>query len=236
VLIEDVTVIAVREARALPHRIVAISGTRITAVAPAGELRAGDHPGAALAVATFLPAYVANGVTGIRDMGGDLRILTAVRDSIRSGSPRFPRICAAGAVLDGPEPVDPSISIAVADSKGARPAVDSLRNAGADFLKVYTLLTRAGYFAIVTDAHRTGMPVAGHVPAEVTPAEAAAAGQRSVEHLNDELEPLCTRATAEACASRLAQFRRHGTWQVPTLVVLRMKAYADEALYTVDPR
>lgn len=54
---------------------------------------------------------------------------------------------------------------------------------GADFVKVYENLTREAYFAILDRARSRGIPVDGHVPFRVRPEEAAAAGQRMVEHV-----------------------------------------------------
>jgi imidazolonepropionase-like amidohydrolase len=257
VVIEDVTLVDVREGRTREHLDVGLAGPRIAyvrraggAAVPAGARRVSGRglfliPGlwdmhshslwSADAVRTFLPAYVANGVTGIRDMGGTLEMMHAARDSIRGGS-AYPRIYAAGAIVDGPEPVDPSISLAVGDSAGGRLAVDSLARAGADFVKVYSLLPRGAYFAVMDEARRLGIPVAGHVPVEVTPDEAARAGQRSIEHLRDELEPFCTPREPAPCAPLFEVFRRNGTWQVPTLVVLRMKALFGDTAYVTDPR
>src|SRR5262249_28118586 len=43
-------------------------------------------------------------------------------------------------------------------------------------------LSRESYFALLDEAKRQGIPVAGHVPTSVTAAEASDAGQRSLEH------------------------------------------------------
>jgi hypothetical protein len=64
----------------------------------------------------------------------------------------------------------------------ARAAVEQLASNGADLIKVYENLSREVYFAIIDAAHRRGIPVDGHVPFRITPAEAADAGQRTVEH------------------------------------------------------
>ncbi len=188
------------------------------------------------AVGTFLPLYVANGVTGIRDMGGRLPILASVRDSWRWDDPLWPRVVAAGEVLDGPQPIQRDISIPVSDAVSARAAVDSLAHADVDFIKVYTLLPRDAYFAVMAEARRVGLPVAGHVPANVTVVEAARAGQASIEHLRDEIEPLCSPGDVEACTQLAALFRSRQTWQVPTLTVLRSKAFFDEQALATDSR
>ena len=55
-------------------------------------------------------------------------------------------------------------------------------------------------------------------------------GQRSIEHLRDEIEPFCTPATASACDTVIAAFLANDTWQVPTLTALRSKGLADTGL------
>ena len=47
----------------------------------------------------LLPLLVANGVAGIRDMGGDLRVLQEWRREIASGALLGPQIVAAGPML-----------------------------------------------------------------------------------------------------------------------------------------
>ena len=48
----------------------------------------------------WLQLYVANGVTGIRDMGADLDFILGMRDAVASGLVLGPRIIAAGPILD----------------------------------------------------------------------------------------------------------------------------------------
>jgi imidazolonepropionase-like amidohydrolase len=163
-------------------------------------------------------------------------VLRAARWAILAGTLVGPRIVAAGVILDGPQPVDSTVSFAVGTPEAGRAAVDSLARAGADFIKVYTLLPRDAYFAVLREAARLHLPVAGHVPAGVTTLEAADSGQRSIEHLRDEVDPLCAVATAPACARLLEVLRLHGTWLVPTLVVLRVKAILQDSSLVQDPR
>lgn len=184
---------------------------------------------------TFLPAFVAYGVTGVRDMGGTVLVMRMARFAVRAGTLVGPRIVAAGTILDGPQPVDPSVSLAIGTPEEARAAVDTLAAYGADFIKVYTLLPRAAYFEVLREARRLHLPVAGHVPADVTVLEAADSGQRSIEHLRDEIEPLCTAVDA-GCDRLLDSLRAHGTWLVPTLVVLRAKALLGDTVLLRDPR
>ncbi len=183
--------------------------------------------------ATFLPLFVAHGVTGVRDMGGTLDVLAQARDDVRMDRYPAPRLVASGMILDGPEPVHPEVSIAVADAADARRAVERLARADVDFLKVYTLLPAEAFEAVVAEAAVRSLPVAGHVPAAVGPVAAAEAGMRSVEHTMNELDGFCAREEPEACDPIVAAFREHGTWQVPVLAVERDRAKEQMA---ADPR
>lgn len=256
--IEDVTVVDVVAGALRPHTTVLVAGTRIVGVAPAREavVPAGaqvvDGRGRYLipglwdmhshslwseeAVRTFLPLYVAQGVTGIRDMGGRLDVLASVRTRLGQAQQPWPRIVAAGAIIDGPKPVQADISIGVSDPASAARAVQHLADSGVDFIKVYTLLPRDAYFAVMAKARKLGLNVVGHVPAAVTPEEAARAGQKSFEHLRDEIEPLCAHAGDAKCRRLARVLVAMHTWQVPTLTNLHSKAYFDDPAVVVDPR
>src|SRR5262249_37883535 len=80
-------------------------------------------------------------------------------------------------------PVWPGDSIEVATAEEARSAVDEQKHRGADFIKVYNLLSRDAYFAIIDEARRQNIPVDGHVPNSVSIWEVTAAKQRTIEHL-----------------------------------------------------
>src|SRR5207245_2434540 len=59
-----------------------------------------------------LPLFVANGVTGVRDMGSELEVVQNWRNEIEAGRLVGPRILSPGPMLDGPKPRFPS-SIAI---------------------------------------------------------------------------------------------------------------------------
>jgi hypothetical protein len=85
-------------------------------------------------------------------------------------------------VVDGPHPTHPEHAISVSTPDDGRRAIDSLKEMGADFVKVYDGLSRDAYFAIVEESKRVGLPFAGHVPGSITQEEASNAGQCSIEH------------------------------------------------------
>jgi imidazolonepropionase-like amidohydrolase len=125
--------------------------------------------------------FVANGVVGVRDMSGpsDARAWRAAHASKEDPSPT---IYLGSPIIDGPNPVWPE-SIVVSDEAQGREVVEQQRERGADFIKVYSRLSRNAYFAIADEANKRGIPFEGHVPESVTAAEASDAGQKSIEHL-----------------------------------------------------
>jgi imidazolonepropionase-like amidohydrolase/enterochelin esterase-like enzyme len=236
-----------------PDQTVIVRGSHILSVAPATA--ASVPPGARVVdgrgkyllpgfwdmhVHTSVPggrgllaAYVANGVTGVRDMAGDWSQLTRWRDEIARGELAGPRIVASGPYLEGGDV--PIAHVLARNPKEARAAVDSLARLGVDFVKVHGQLTRETYFAIARAARDRGLVFAGHVPRVVGAADASDSGQRSIEHLltiptpctpaeSLALRPRFTmqaalgRCSSEALAPLFERFVRNGTWVTPTFV------------------
>ena len=128
------------------------------------------------------PMFIANGVLGVRNMGGVPKDVFQWRDDVASGRVLGPRMVACGPIVDGPHPSHPEHAISVTTADDGRRAVQSLKQMGADFVKVYDGLSRDAYFAIVQESKRVGLPFAGHVPGSITQEEASNVGQRSLEH------------------------------------------------------
>ncbi|HEV8149809.1 MAG TPA: hypothetical protein VGP61_06450, partial [Gemmatimonadales bacterium] len=197
-----VTVIDVEAGRALPGMTVVVSDRRIIAVSnqgfqPPQGSRIIDASGKYLIPglwdmhvhaafpgidAQFLPLLVANGVTGVREMFSRMDWVDSSRARVARGAFPGPRIVASGHILDGIPPIWPG-SVGVSNADEARRAVDSLAKAGADFIKVYSRLSREAFFAAGREARAKGLPFAGHVPSLVRASEASDSGQQSIEHL-----------------------------------------------------
>src|SRR5262245_18211879 len=128
--------------------------------------------------------FIANGVTGVRDMGSDWDVLHGWRDKIEAGSALGQRIVAAGPILDGPTPGYPG-RITVRNEAEAREAVQSLRKRGVDLIQVHAHLSREAYFAVASEAKKVGLTIAGHVTQAVSAAEVSDVGQKSIVHLNE---------------------------------------------------
>jgi imidazolonepropionase-like amidohydrolase len=179
----------------------------------------------------ILPLLLANGITSVRDMGGDLESLLKLRHEIEHGQLQAPRIFFAGPYLDGNPPFfEPSL--VVTNSAEATEDVHSLISRGADFIKVQSNLSRDAYFAIADVCRREHITFVGHVPDHVTASEASDAGQKSIEHLTGVLracssdEPLLIRkqfAAGPKKATTGQSLNRELGWQRQLL-----QSYSDE--------
>jgi len=175
-----------------------------------------------------LPLFIANGVTSVRDMGGDYSVAPRLKREVAAGSRLGPRIKTAGPILEAARNVErmkaektiefdtfavERTRIAVGTPEDARRAVDLVAKLGADFVKIRTVESVETYRAIAEAAKRAGLTFVGH--ASVPPEEVARAGQRSIEH--SFIPPLSNLSAAERkeLFERLAQ---NGTAVVPTNV------------------
>jgi len=245
-VLTHVTIIDVTGGAPKPDMTVVITGAHITDLGEAGKVsvpkggRVIDAGGKFLIPGLWdmhvhwygrdtLTLFTANGVTGIRQMFGNSDLLRW-RDEIAKGSLQGPHMVVASPIIDGPQPIWPS-SISVRDEAEGRKAVTKVKQWGADFVKVYSLLPREAYFGIADEARKQGLPFEGHVPFTVSAAEASDVGQKSIEHLTGVITFSPKKET-----ELFARFIKNGTWQCPTLTVLRSTAYRDDPDFRNDER
>ena len=179
----------------------------------------------------LLPLYVANGVTGVRDMAGDWDTLRTWRSEIGLGQLVCPRMVVSGPYLEGGDVPIPHLLARNAAEASA--GVDSLIALGVDFIKVHSQLNAESYYAIARRARQRGAVFAGHVPRVVGAGAASDSGQKSIEHLLG-IPAECTpadsvalqprypvqgaigRCSSEDLAPLYAKFVRNGTYVTPT--------------------
>lgn len=131
----------------------------------------------------YFPRLIANGITGVRDMGSPLDEILRLRSEVEAGAVVGPHMIIAGPIVQGPLPFRMPLFISVNNEAEAKQTVISLKGRGVNFIKVQDALPRDLYFAIADEAKRQRIPFAGHVPPSISAAEASNAGQRSIEHL-----------------------------------------------------
>lgn len=131
------------------------------------------------------PLLIANGVTGVRDMGGKIDELDLWEREIASGKRLGPRIKKSGSFMDGPKKMNAvraSFTVVIQTADEVKPALDKLLKDSVDFIKVHSRLPREAFFVLAAQCRIHGIPFAVHLPKDVSPIEASAVGARSIEH------------------------------------------------------
>ncbi|CAN5503189.1 amidohydrolase family protein [soil metagenome] len=203
------------------------------------------------------PLFVANGVTAVREMAArpaDMPMVAEWRAALERGDLIAPRVLAAGVPIRGDSP------------EAVRRQVREIQAAGADFVKVFSDVGERQWRAALEETRAKGMPLCGHIPADVSLLTAADAGQRSNEHLmqvyeassakehqflaarqrldrhhvvklRDEQEPAVLDSFDPAvCKRAAAALVRSGQVQVPTLVMPHFESQRKNPGYRDDPR
>ncbi|MDZ3833322.1 MAG: amidohydrolase family protein [Sphingopyxis sp.] len=208
-----------------------------------------------------LPLFVANGVTGVRDMMDCPEtkdpLIACVEDkrrwtrSVSAGkmtSPRFVEV--ASFYFDNGE-MSPAEAVARARTYGKR---------GVDRLKVYNGVSRETYFALAKEGRALGISLVGHLPKAVKFQEAIASGQLSFEHAHllvracarqehdwrtgvmenappvEVIEKMVDSFDTRKCDTLLQRLKASNSWLVPTHVTREEDARAHESNFVNDPR
>jgi len=132
----------------------------------------------------LLPLYIVNGITTVRDGGGNITpSVLEWRSQIEAGELLGPKIFTSGPKIDGSDARwDGSIAIDRADQIPA--ALDSLDSLGVDYVKIYdSTLPYELFLPIVEQASERGYPVTGHMPFEVMFSESIEKGLSATEHI-----------------------------------------------------
>ncbi len=183
--------------------------------------------------------FLANGVTLVRQMEGNAKILEW-RAGISRGQIPGPEIVSAGPIIDGDPPADPAYMVP-RTALEAQQMVRQQHAAGYDFIKIYHGLGPDVFSAITATAAELDMSIAGHVPYRVgLESILQQQAMQSIEHLDgydDEIQPLDSpylpgwhwRKLAmsvpidSARLSAVATLTRNsGIWHAPTLTVKDM--------------
>lgn len=127
------------------------------------------------------PAYLAAGVTTVRDCGNEFSFINAIKDAIDQGRGVGPEIIKAG-IIDGKGPY--ALGIIQANTKEeAIKAVDRYKDNGFAEIKIYSAVKPAIVKAICDEAHKVGLPVTGHIPEGMTLMAGVDSGMDMVNHI-----------------------------------------------------
>src|SRR5687767_14983614 len=231
-----------------PNRTVVIVGNRITAIGESGKVAiprkakvingTGKYliPGlwdshVHLRSADPLPLFIANGVTGVREMGGDLALVKDLRDRVASGQLLGPRIKISGSILESEQWMKWATGhakkdndtgmletlaqrITISDPEQAREAIRKLAGQGVDLIKVRNTHSADAFLAILSEAKKYNIPVAAHAP-RMNLVAASDGGLRSIEHV-ETVASLRGNVEVDELAKA---FVRNGTFYTPTLII-----------------
>jgi Amidohydrolase family len=126
------------------------------------------------------PAYLAAGVTTVRDCGNEFGYINITKETIDKGIGVGPDILKAG-IIDGKGPY--SLGIIQADTREeAIAAIRRYKENGFVQIKIYSSVKPDIVATICREAHRLGMTVTGHIPNGMNLIQAVDSGMDMVNH------------------------------------------------------
>jgi len=208
----------------------------------------------------FLEQFINNGITSVRDAGGDLTPFIKIWQTEISKNERVgPTIFTSGPKIDGKNPTWQG-SLEVESEAELDQALDSLEKLKVDFVKLYDSKLNGNLFLSALKKSKTrGLIASGHMPFSVTLNQALDAGMNGVEHLyyilkgssKDELEitkqfqsgtlgfwqamPLLINSYNDTTANRLFnKMKKQEVFVIPTLHIGNTLSYLDEIDHSSD--
>jgi Tol biopolymer transport system component/imidazolonepropionase-like amidohydrolase len=167
-------------------------------------------------------AFLAYGITSLRDTGGGLASLNALQDRSDLTRNPTPRYFYSGEIFEGEHPYWGDSFLQIDNEDDARDYVQQFQRAGASFIKVYPSLPWKLKRVVAGEAHQLGLPVVGHGMSLEEITKSTTLGFFSLEHTplpNDEYDDV------------LQMLASSGTRWDPTLAV----DGADSLLIRDDP-
>jgi len=216
---------------AQPDMAVIVNGAWIEAVLPTSDLSP-DLPRLSLAGCTLLPglidahvhysasmgaAFLAAGVTTIRDVGNDLAWILARRARHAADPTCGPTIVCCGLLHDGPNAYWKQMGRPHTDVQSLQASIRHHVEQGVDQIKLYAGLDRGMVRAGVDEAHRLGKFVLAHL-GSTRGEDAAQTGLNEIEHL-DQCGVAWRAATPAEDDDFINLLLKHNVVIDPTLVV-----------------
>jgi len=208
----------------------------------------------------FLKLFIMNGITTVRDAGGDMTLsIIDWNAQIAKSELMGPTIFTSGPKLDGPNATWAG-SLAVENAKDISQALDSLQQLKTDFVKIYeSRISRDAFLETVKQATSRGLITSGHMPFTVELRENIEAGIGAIEHLyyvlkgcssqekeitqaiiNREygfwqsMEKLIVTYDEFTAENTFKQLKENNVYVVPTLHIGNVLSYLDEDDHTND--
>lgn len=208
----------------------------------------------------FLKLFIMNGITTVRDAGGDLTpAVMEWKHQIENSKLVGPTIFSAGPKIDGKNATWAG-SLVVENEDDINVALDSLQALHVDFVKLYDSKIDGGlYLKTIKEATKRGMITSGHMPFTVELDQTIDAGIGAVEHLyyilkgcsSEEktitqaiktgeygfwasMEKLMATYQDSTAKNTFNALKEHHTYVVPTLHIGNVLSYLDEVDHKND--
>lgn len=209
----------------------------------------------------FLKLFMMNGITTVRDAGGDLTSsVMEWKQKIEDKALLGPTIFSAGPKIDGNN-ASWAGSLVVEKEEDITVALDSLEQLNVDFVKLYdSKISGELYLKTIQEASNRGLITSGHMPFSVELKDNLDAGIGAIEHLyfvlkgcssdekaiteaikNEEygfwasLEKLITSYDDATAQKTFNALKDQNTYVVPTLHIGNVLSYLDEVNHENDP-
>jgi len=127
------------------------------------------------------PAYLACGITSVRDVGNEIEFLVPLRNSLNAGRGLGPRMYAAGLIDSDPGSLT---SEHTEDPDRARAIVRRYHDLGYQEMKIYQSLKPELIPVVTAEAHRLGMKVTGHIPTGTDALTGVRDGMDMINHIS----------------------------------------------------
>lgn len=196
--------------------------------------------------------YIAAGVTTLRDVGGQMDSILALRELVSLGGEIAPRIYSAGAMIDG-NPSGDTTASAVRTADQARRAVDARAVKPVNYIKIGPRISSELLKPIVDETNTFNLKISAHLGL-VDAVSAAEGGVSSIEYLSGIAEAASGKNAEKIYAEHRAGFWRgwkaaeaawaridsaslagvaekladHGTVLIPTLIVHELYSRLDD--------
>ena len=160
---------------------------------------------------TNWPLFIANGVTGIREMRGSSALVQRAQklnSDSAAGLVDAPEVLIIPGDIIGQIPAPPTVAIAT-QAGPATAEVQKQKAYGAGFIKMFNV-NREASLAILAETKNQGITVAGHISPALSAVESANAGWRAIEHLGSGIGILLDCSSDEASV-RAALLRGEGS-------------------------
>jgi imidazolonepropionase-like amidohydrolase len=208
----------------------------------------------------FLNLFIANGITTVRDAGGDLTSsVLEWNKEIAAGNLVGPNIFTSGPKIDGKDGTWAG-SLEVENEADIQTALDSLQSIPTDFLKLYdSRISGEMYLKTIVEAEKRDLITSGHMPFTVALDQAVDSGIDAIEHLyyvmkgcasnekeitqklqNKEIGfwdamPLLMSHYQDSTAQKtFFHLKGHKVYVVPTLHIGKTLSYLDQVDHSTD--